>query len=95
MDGAIAASRGHPIHTPLNPLRPPLQKTRPRFRVVVQKCPVRVSSTKRQSQDNLEACQALVLSSIFLASYREKSITVPWINRHPRAFLTAIASEQL
>lgn len=63
--------------------------------MVVQKYPVRVSSTKRQSQDNLEAGQVLVLNSIFLSSYWEKSITVPWINRHPRAFLTAIASEQL
>lgn len=52
--------------------------------MVVQKYPVKVSSTKRQSQDNLEAGQALVLSSIFLSSYREKSITVPWIKRHLR-----------
>lgn len=35
---------------------------------------MRVSPGKRQSQDNLKAHQAPVLSSTFLSSYQEKSV---------------------
>lgn len=76
-------------HTLLSPLRPPTVR-RLKFRVVVQKRPVRVFSRKKQSQDNLEARQAPFLSSTFLSSYWERSTMVPWINKHPWAFLNSL-----